>query len=225
MALLVWLSDCRNKLYRNRSIVSNGWLNMENENIPQTILSTISRHFKIPEAEGQKKLAELTKVFLNSDATVYCEDCGVVFYSGKADPVAREHLYVEWKYLSFRHVWDTKHKVKIYMPFFLATGKQVESKNKALASMMKEIRRHALGFDDAEQVCYYLEVEKLRDRFVQNGSYRAALSNDENWDANSTCFCSVCKKEYRNPKVACLCHKEVKPWLPLDEVETIKFRR
>ena len=197
---------------------------MENEKIPQTILQAINKHFNLSEDEGQEKLVELTKVFLNSDATVYCEDCGLIFYYGKAEPLAKEKAFVDWKFLSFRHVWGTKHKVKIFMPFYSVTDKQLDSKNKSLASMIKEIRRNYLGFDEVDQVCYYLEVEKLRERLHQNGSYRVALSNDENWDVNSTCFCSVCKKEYRNPKTACLCHRESKPWLPLSEVESIRVK-
>lgn len=197
---------------------------MESEKIPQTILQAISKHLNLPEGEGQKKLVELTRFFLNSDATVYCEECGLIFYSGLAEPVAKEKTFVDWKFLSFRHVWDTRHKVKVFMPFFMVTDKQLESKNKTLASMIKEIRRNALGFDENDQVCYYLEVEKLRQRLHQNGSYRVSLSNDENWDVNSTCFCSVCKKEYRNPKVACLCHRESKPWLPMSEVESIRVK-
>jgi hypothetical protein len=111
------------------------------------------------------------------------------------------------------------------MPFFLVADKMLEKENRVLASLMKTIRKNALGVDENGQVCYYLEVEKLRERLRLNGSHRYNLSNDQNWDRNSRCACSVCGKDYYDPKDACLCHSEQKLWLPHGEVESINVKR
>jgi hypothetical protein len=97
----------------------------------------------------------------------------------------------------------------------------LEKKNKHLSEMIKQVRHNYLGFDEVGQACYYLEVEKLRQRFKEVGGVCAHCSNDENWDAGSSCVCSVCGKEYYDPKETCLCHAELKPWLPLKEVDSI----
>jgi hypothetical protein len=195
------------------------------EEIPAKLLAAISQHLEVHETiknEWQIKLSELTKVFLNSEATVYCEDCGLVFYSGSARPVALEKDYVDWKMLSFRHVWDTQHKVKVYLPFFLAQAAMIKQKNPAMYGFTKYAVK-SLKFDDNMQVEYYLAVEEMRESLA--GTPEFTRTNDMNWDENSSCFCSVCKKEYYDPKKACLCHSESKPWLPLGEVESIKVRR
>ena len=201
---------------------------MKNNKIPEKLLEAITNKMEISElgkVELQNKLAEFKKLFLTSQATVYCEDCGLVFYSGLAAPVVNEKRFVDWKMLSFRHVWDKQHKVKIYMPYFLAADKMLEKENKYLAKLMKTVRKNDLGFDENEQVCYYLEVEKRREIIRLNGSHRYHLSNDQNWDGGSRCTCSVCFREYYDPKDACLCHSEQKPWLPLGEVNSINVKK
>jgi len=196
--------------------------------IPEKMLDVISNKLQLSSTENgemQKKLAELKNQLLTSQATIYCEDCGLVFYSGLVAPIINEQNFVDWMMLSFRHVWDTQHKVKIYLPFFLAANQMLFKGNKYLANVQKTIRMQALGFDKSEQVCYYLEVEKKRERLKLSGSPRASMSNDENWDSGSRCVCSICHKQYYNPKDACLCHAEQKPWLPMTEVNSIKVRR
>jgi hypothetical protein len=198
------------------------------EEIAEKVLNGMAEKLQVAPSEKADldlKLAELKKTFLTSQATVYCEDCGLIFYSGFAAPVATEKEFVDWKMLSFRHVWDQGHKVKVYLPYFSALNQMLLKKNKALARIMQNIRKNALGFDDSEQVCYFLEVEKFRERLQRNGSHRACLSNDQNWDANSRCVCSVCHKSYYDPKNACLCHAEQKPWLPMSEVNSIQVRQ
>lgn len=198
---------------------------MEKEEIPPKLLSVIAEHLKLSETEKgscQQKLDELTKIFLTSESTVYCEDCGLVFFYGKAQPIASEKRFVDWKMLSFRHAWDTKHKVKIHLPFFTANAAMLARKSSS-AFTFWNYAKHSLDFDDNNEVEYYLEVEKLRDRL--EGTPQGDKKNDENWDANSTCFCSICGKEYYDPKRACLCHSEMKPWLPMKEVESIRVRR
>lgn len=196
------------------------------ENIPKQLLDGISKNLEVSETvkgEWKNKLADLKKQFLTSQATVYCEDCGLVFYNGSADVVSNEDRFVEWKMLSFRHVWDTRHKVKIYMPFFLVGDAMVKQKNPLFAQMIMRIRTQRLGFDEFGQVCFYEQVEDLRDRLC--GSPKSQRSNDENWDVRSRCVCSVCGKSYYDPKDACLCHDESKPWLPMSEVNSINVRR
>lgn len=200
---------------------------MENESIPNKLLDALAGHLQVSKSERdewQKKLSELTQLFLTSEATVYCEDCGLVFYHGLAKPVACEKDYVDWKMLSFRHAWDTRHKVKVYLPFFVAQAAQLNYKNAAMYGFTKQALK-GLKFDENMQVEYSLFVEELRSRLVNMGDPCARRCNDENWDARSTCFCSVCHKEFYSPKDACMCHSELKPWLPLDEVKGIVVKR
>lgn len=198
------------------------------ENIPNILLNKIADKLELsPNLKDtwQNKLTDLKEQFLKSEAVVYCEDCGLIFYSGIAKSVINEKHYVDWKLLSFRHVWDTKHKVKIYLPFFLAADKIVENKDKKYSKLINNVRQQFLGFDNFNQVCYYLEVEKLRERLINMGSVKAQKSHDSNWDVNSRCECSVCYTSFYDPKEACNCHSEQKPWLPLNEVELINVRR
>jgi hypothetical protein len=197
------------------------------EKIPEKLLVALSEHLKISQqtsSEWQKKLTDLTMLFFNSEATVYCEDCGLVFYYGKAKPVACEKRFVDWKMLSFRHVWDTRHKVKVYLPFFMAQSALLASKNPAVYGFTKQAMR-TLKFDENNQIAYYLAVEALRQQLEDSGDMCINRTSDQNWDAGSSCFCSICGKEYYDPKTACLCHSESKPWLPIKEVESIRVRR
>lgn len=195
---------------------------MDKSKIPEKLLDTLTKRLEISDSEKKDffiKLADLVNTFLNSEATVYCEDCGLVFYYGFAKVVANEEDFVDWKMLSFRHVWDNKHKVKILLPFFSALDIRLTTKDKYLSSIISNIKNQRLGFDEFNQVCYYSEVEKLRSRLVNTDF--VSRSNDENWDLGSRCVCSYCHKSYYDPKEACLCHREFKPWLPMSEIESI----
>jgi hypothetical protein len=197
------------------------------EQIPNKLLEQLIKNFNVSKKEADSwklKLDELTKLFLNSEATVYCEDCGLIFYSGKAQPVACEKNYVDWKMLSFRHAWDTQHKVKVYLPFFTAQMAELNFKSAAMFGFTKQAFKQ-LDFDEFNQINYSLSVERLRNNLIASGDGAAFHKNDFNWDAGSRCSCSVCHKEYYDPKAACLCHRELKQWLPLGEVESIKVRR
>jgi hypothetical protein len=196
---------------------------IENQEIPNKLLEIISTKLQVnPElkSEWMLKLAELRKQFLTGQAVVYCEDCGAVFFNGKTEDVVNENDFTEWKMLSSRHVWDRKHKVKVYMPYFLATGQMIANANPFLNMMVKNVLRN-LGFDENNQVNYYLQMEGLRERLQLQGSERVNRSFDLNWDNGSKCVCSVCRKTYVYSKDACLCHAELKPWLPMDEVNSI----
>ena len=202
--------------------------NIKPEEISSKLLDTLATNLKISDETKQcwqQKLSDLKTVFLNSEATVYCEDCGVVFYYGKTNIVVREERFVDWKMLAFRHCWDTKHKVKLYVPFFLATVAQVSEKNTIASTLISKFMSSNLGFDDANQICYYLEVERLRKQLVARGSPLVGWKHDTNWDVNSRCICSVCGQVFYDPKDACLCHSEYKRWLPLEEVKGIDVRK
>jgi hypothetical protein len=82
-------------------------LNLENIQIPDKMLQIVANKLQLSNGVRDElafKLTELKKAFLGSDATVYCEDCGIVFFYGKVERVACEKRFVDWKMLSFRHV-------------------------------------------------------------------------------------------------------------------------
>ena len=200
--------------------------NIKPEEISSTLLESLATKLKVTEEtkhNWQQKLSDLKTVFLNSEATVYCEDCGVVFFYGKTNIVVREERFVDWKMLSFRHCWDTRHKVKVYMPFFLATQAQVSEKNTIASTLIKRFMTSRLDFDEVGQMCFYVKVDQLRKHY--DGTLRGQHTHDENWDVTSRCVCSVCDKVFYDPKAACLCHSEVKRWLPLEEVKGIDVRK
>ncbi len=158
------------------------------------------------------KVLEQLKLFRDSDAIVYCDDCKTVFYSGNAHVVAEEKRFVDWKMLSFRHVWDTKHKVKVYLSYF------------GLSTV--SLSQYLPYFDpqDNRIVNYYETVEEKRQTMIEHNDYRAFKSHDENWDSKSRCTCSTCGKSYYDPKDACYCCYGTKPWLPYKEVDTIMVK-
>jgi hypothetical protein len=197
------------------------------ESIAKKVFETVTKNIAdLPEtakSDLQMKFEDMKKVFVNSEATIYCEDCGAIFYYGKAFGVISEQRYVDYKMLAFRHIWDTRHKVKISLPFMVASASTLAVKNPALYAAWKHVR-NTLLFDDNDQVEYFRSVESMRERLINSGQPQAYQSNDENWDYASTCICSVCGKSYHDPKRACLCHVESKSWLPMEEVNSIKVR-
>lgn len=180
---------------------------MEAEQI-KTILTEKLKN--IPNIE--LKFKEQLDIFRSSESVVVCEDCGTIFYAGPTKAVAEEKRYVDWKMLSFRHVWGLKHKVVIFMPYF--------------GLSIFPLSNFAELFDpqDNTKIRYWLEVERFRQRLIGRGDKRATRTNDENWDANSICYCSTCGKVYHDPKDACYCCFETKPWLPQSEVISINIK-
>lgn len=159
---------------------------------------------KVPNVD--QKINEQLDIFRNSEAVVVCEDCATIFYSGFAKVIAETKKFVDWKMLAFRHVWDTHHKVVIFMPYF------------GLSMFSMSHFNPLIDPQDNTKILYYQTVERLR----QNRPDRAKRSFDENWKDNDTCYCSVCGKRYFNPKDACYCCFESKPFLPKTEIETIR---
>lgn len=158
------------------------------------------------------KINELLKMFEASNGTVYCEDCNLLFFSGKAGTIANEKRYVDWKMLAFRHVWDTKHKVVVQLPFM------------GLATFPLSGFVPLIDPQDSTKFLYWKSVEEFRSRLLSRGSFRALRSNDKNWDTGSRCVCSTCGKSYYDPKEACYCCYGTKPWIPYAEADTIKVR-
>lgn len=195
--------------------------------IPESILTLCENMISILDApEKSKEYRDKIKLLLNylleSPANVYCEDCGLIFFEGLVDTVLNEKRFVDWKMLSFRHCWDTRHKVKVALPMFVAFKAQL-IKSPMFFTLIKNLLP-IFKFDDFGNVCYYLEVEDLRERLEMRGSKQAFNSSDVNWDRGSRCVCSFCGKNYYDPKKACLCHSDTKPWLPMGEVESIRVK-
>ena len=141
--------------------------------------------------------------FMMSKAKVYCQTCGVTFYSGFAFGVMEESDVIwDFRYLAFRHAWDNPdHIVVVYLPFIAEHSKP----------------KHDGIFNYSEI------VEKLRQRMRDAGDPRGWRKADENWNENEDrIMCSVCKKIYNNVRQACLCCINEKPWLPLSELEGLK---
>jgi hypothetical protein len=151
-------------------------------------------------------------LLLNSDALVYCKDCGLVFYYGSATPILETTKYYEFKMLAFRHVWDTQHTVKIALAYF-----------KSAPFSMKAMG--APQFDENNEINYSEKVEELREQLRWKGSIKVQNTFDENWDERSKAFCVTCGKEYHDPKDACYCCIGTKPWLPMKEVETLRVTK
>lgn len=162
---------------------------------------------KIPDLD--LKLKEQIELFKNSEAVVVCEDCATIFYCGKAETVAMTREFVDWKMLATRHVWDTQHKVVVFLPYF--------SMSMFPLSKFTEY----IDPNDNTKILYYKQVEKHR----ENRPDRAKNTFDQNWDVRSRCYCSVCFKGYYNPKDACMCHMDMKPYLPMSEVNTIMVKQ
>lgn len=160
-----------------------------------------------------QQINEMLTLFENSEATVYCHDCGLIFYAGTVEKLMEGDKFVDWKMLSFRHVWDLHHKVKVYMPFFKVSAFPLWR----LVSRFSSESNMVLN--------YYEEVEAFRRRLIENNDPRYMLTNDQNWDASSRCYCSTCGKSYYDPKEACLCCPGSKRGLPQEEVETIRVKK
>lgn len=182
---------------------------MSLESVKNTLKTVLGD--KIPNLD--KKIEEQLNIFRESEAVVFCEDCLTVFCAGNAQTVAETKTFDDWKMLAFRHVWDTQHKVVIHFPYF--------------ALSMFSLSNYSNLFDpqDKTKVLYYKTVEQLRTSLLMKGDPRANRSNDENWDANSVCFCSTCGKSHHNPKDACYCCYGTKQWMPFSEVDTIEIRK
>lgn len=176
------------------------------------VVSCLKKLFrdKIPNAD--LKIDEQLKIFRESEAVVVCEDCLELFFSGKTRTIVETKCFVDWKMLAFRHAWDTRHKVVIFLPYFGVSLIRLSTFNKLISP------------EDNSKVLFYKLVEEKREKYLMNNDARAHKSFDGNWDLNSQCFCSTCGTAYYDPQDACYCCYGSKPWMPFEEVNTIKVK-
>ncbi len=172
-------------------------------NMPDTAINNL--------VEDQVKLLE------KSDSIVYCSDCGLTFYLGykNSNKIVFDKRFLDFEMLAFRHSWDTRHTVKISLAFF---------KQKLPGVGFFSLNRFLPVFDKDNEINYSKIVEDKREWLESVGSERARHSHDENWDAGSRCYCSVCGKSFADPKQACMCCFGQKPWMPYNEVEKINVK-
>jgi len=190
----------------------------KNNDIPSNIEDAIKAQIKqkypnIPDSAINSVIEEQKHALVESDCAVYCKDCGVIFFMGykTVDLVAFNREFLDFKMLAFRHAWDTGHNVMVSLAYF----KQNITGAKLLPSLVP-------AFNEDNEINYSKSVEQLRERLKLQGSSRAGKSFDENWNGKDECVCSVCKKTYSNPRVACYCCFGQKPWMPYDVVDTIR---
>jgi ribosomal protein S27E len=176
------------------------------------VLDAIRRNLEGRVPDVALKLKEQLSIFRNSESLVYCETCGLIFFSGKAKVVAEETRYVEWKMLSFRHCWDREdHKVVISMPYF---GLSILP----LGSLVRYFDP-----EDNTKINYYEKVADKKKHYKEIGHIRAFKSFDQNWldSPNSKCVCSVCGSSYASPRDACFCHMDQKPFLSFSDINSL----
>ena len=177
------------------------------------------------------------ELFLNSPTKIFCSTCGIVFYEGSTRKYL-DSLFYDFKMLAFRHVWDTKHSVKIETAYLTLRKnefrKGIEAYAKGKYEEAVRILRHIgflplnlVGFDLSRfnpelQLDYSSFVDDLRMKFKNTQDKRLNHTFEENWDDNSSCFCSECKKEYHSPREACYCCQETKSWMPWFEVNSLR---
>jgi hypothetical protein len=186
------------------------WLN-------EKVRSTLKARFpNVPDSAFDNALEDQAKLLEKSNSIVYCSDCGIIFYLGynTSDLIMNNKQFLDFKMLSFRHAWDTKHIVKISLEYF-------KQKIPGLGKIFS-LNHFLPMFDENNEINYSKVVEDKRKSMV--GTKFVKHTHDENWDAGSVCFCSVCKKPYSNPKEACYCCFGQKPWMPYNVVDTIKVK-
>ena len=136
----------------------------------------------------------------------------MIFFQGKAKTVSSEKRFVDWKLLSFRHVWDLKHKVVVHVSFL------------GLSPLSLNGKVPFIDPEDNMVIRYWMSVENKREVLRQKGDLRFSRLFDANWTKNSKCTCSTCGKSYSEPRLACYCCYGTKPWMPFPEVDKINVK-
>jgi len=174
---------------------------------------------RVPDNVISNFIDSQVKLLEESDSIVYCEDCGLTFYLGKknAQLIVVNNTFLDFKMLTFRHAWDTGHKVKISIRYF---KQQISKLNK-----MFPLKDYLPIFDEWNDIDYSVVVEKRREYLKSRGDSRAYQPFDANWDSNSRCVCSVCGAAHYDPRDACYCCRDGKGWLPVGEVEKIAVKK
>lgn len=184
----------------------------ESDEKANRIVEILTELLRKIDPDADLKIKKFLQIFRESDAVVLCEDCGIIFFVGKGKNVASEKRFVDWKMLSFRHVWDKHHKVVIYLPFLGLSVVSLSAKGLPVDPL------------DNTKVLYYKVVEHLRERMMRAGNPDAYKTFDEKWDLGSQCFCSICGTGYYDPMDACYCCYGSKDWLPFSEVNSIRVK-
>ena len=140
--------------------------------------------------EVQRKIKTAKEELLSSIATVYCETCGLMFYSGEARKIMNaERIITDFRMLAFRHAWDNQdHNVVVE----IIIGK----------------------------IDYSPNVNNFRQRLISKGDPRQYRTSDQNWNPRADrVACSTCGRLFNNIKEACSCCSETKPFLFLEGLE------
>jgi len=168
--------------------------------------------------ENVQLAKDMIRTFLSSASKVYCKSCGLVFYFGPTSKIISSAFgepICDFKMLAFRHAWDhPQHRVIVKVSEHF----ERYARNQNQLNWLRG--KQYLGKGEWD---YSAEVSKLRRRLAGEGNPKAQNTSDENWRIyGGQAICSNCNQLHDSLRKACLCCRDVKPFMPFQEVDTIR---